>query len=93
MKAGKATDFYDQVREVVHYRWDPIGIAAYSEEMGEYDGYIPALCELLEKTVDPQQVFDFLWAMETESMGLDGDLKATQEFSSWLYQLARKCHE
>jgi len=93
MEISKTTDFYDQVREAVHYRWDPIGVAAYSEEMGEYDGYIPGLCELLEKAIEPQQVFDFLWIMETESMGLEGDKKATQEFSFWLYQLARKYHE
>jgi len=89
MEAGKAESFYDQVREAVHYRWDPIGVAAYSDEMGEYDGYIPALCELLEKVVDRQQIFEYLWIMETESMGLEGDRQATEDFSAWLYQLVK----
>lgn len=89
MEVSKKTDFYDQVREAVHYRWDPIGVASYSDEMGEYDGYIPVLCKLLEKVVDHQQVFEYLWTMETDSMGLDGDRKATEEFSSWLFQLVK----
>jgi len=89
MGSIKTTSVYDQVREAVHYRWDPIGVAAYSDEMGEYDGYIPALCELLEQPVELQKIFDYLWTMETNSMGLDGDKKATEEFSYWLYELVK----
>lgn len=87
MEAGKAENFFDRVREAVHYRWDPIGVAAYSDEMGEYDGYIAPLCDFLKKAVDRHQIFEYLWAMETESMGLEGDRSATEEFSSWLYKL------
>ena len=80
-------DFYNFVREAVHNEWDPIGVYSYSEEMGEYDGYLPNLCKLLEEDGSEEQVFDFLWTVETGSMGLSGDAKATREFSKWLFNL------
>ena len=79
--------FYNEVRNAVHRRWDPIGVAVYSNEMGEYDSYIPALCEILNKGAGRQRIFEHLWIMETDSMGMDGDREATEEFASWLYQL------
>lgn len=88
MDASQKQVFYNQVREAVHHKWDPIGVTAYSDEMGEYDSYIPALCNLLEKTVNQEQVFEYLWAMETDSMGMEGDRKATTDFSIWIHRLA-----
>lgn len=87
MKVNQKQRFYDQVREAVHYRWDPIGVATYSDEMGEYDGYVSAICELLEKSTNQEQIFEYLWVIETDSMKLEGDRKATKEFSFWLYKL------
>lgn len=88
MGAGEAKALYDRVREAVHRRWDPIGVAAYSEEMGEYDSYIPALCRLLENHASSEQIFKYLWTMETESIGLSGNRPSTEAFSIWLYNLA-----
>ena len=36
-------NLYHRVRQAVHKEWDPIGVSAFTDEMGEYDGYIPAL--------------------------------------------------
>ncbi len=79
--------FYNLVREVVHNKWDPIGVSAYSEEMGEYDGYLPNLCQLLKDGGSEEQVFNYLWTAETDSMGLSGDEQATREFSRQLINL------
>lgn len=87
MASNTDLDFYNLVREAVHKRWDPIGVCSYSEEMGEYDGYLPNLCKLLEEGGSEELVFNFLWTVETESMGLSGDEKATREFSKWLFNL------
>lgn len=80
-------DFYILVREAVHKKWDPIGVCAYSEEMGEYDGYLPNLCKLLKDGGSEEQIFNFLWTAETDSMGLSGDEPATRAFSRWLVSL------
>ena len=87
MSFNDPINLYYQVREAVHHRWDPIGVAAYSDELGEYDNYIPELCRLLKDGVSRQQIFDYLWVVETDSIGLNGNRQATEEFSFWLYQL------
>lgn len=89
---SKEKSFYDEVREAVHYQWDPIGVAAYSDEMGEYDGYILNICEFLNGDVDEKEIFNYLWCIETESIGMTGDFNRTSQFASWLYglKMARK---
>lgn len=82
-----SSKLYNAVSEVTHRQWDPIGVCAYSNEMGEYDKYIPKLCELLLKDASEDEIFEFLWIVETESMGLSGDKNATREFSKKLIEL------
>lgn len=89
MKINMNASLYARIREAVHKRWDPIGVADYSNEMGEYDGYVYNLFELLEKQPSRDQIFNFLWEAETESMGLSGDRKSTEDFADWLYELIR----
>jgi len=79
--------FYNLIREAVHKQWDPIGIRSELEEMGEYDGYIPALFKLLKSDSSEEQVFNYLWVVETGSMGLNGNEEATREFTKWLISL------
>jgi hypothetical protein len=81
---------YSQVREAINKSWDPIGISAYYQEIDEYDSYVPSLCELLSKGATYEQIFDYLWIVETESIGLKGDKKATEDFAHWLIDLTSK---
>lgn len=79
---------YNQLREAIHYKWDPIGVMDYSSEMGEYDSYIPALYDLLKKGATQKEIFDYLWAVETDSIGLEGDREITEKFSVWLFDFS-----
>ncbi len=81
------SDLYDTVRRAVHSDWDPIGISNLIDQMGEYDSYVPGLCDLLDKNASEKEVFDYLWTVETESLGLQGNRKATEHFASWLCSL------
>lgn len=78
-------NLYHRVRQAVHKEWDPIGVSAFTDEMGEYDGYIPALCRLLEEKPSLDQIVAYLWEMKTESIGLSGDLDSTEEFAKILH--------
>lgn len=80
-------DYYDILREAIHKKWDPVGIYFYSQEMGEYDGYLPNLYELLKNGGTEEDVFNFLWIIETESLGLEGDENATRQFSKLLIDI------
>jgi len=78
---------HDIVRRAVHSDWDPIGVADLTDQMGEYDAYIPGLCELLCRHASEKEVFDYLWTVETESIGLQGNREATERFAAWLCNL------
>lgn len=82
------SDLYESVRRAVHADWDPIGVAELAREMGEYDSYVPRLCELLSKQASEKEVLEYLWAVETESFGLEGDRQATERFAKRLCDLA-----
>ena len=75
------------IRLAVHRRWDPIGVSSFTDELGEYDSYIPGLIRLLQTRPDEQKVFDYLWTLETVSMGLNGDRESTRQFAKWLCDL------
>ena len=91
MKSNIDLAFYNLLREVVHKNWDPIGVYSYSGEMGEYDGYLPNLYKLLKDGSSEGEVFNFLWSIETDAMGLSGDEHTTREFSKLLIKLKIKC--
>jgi hypothetical protein len=82
------SNFYQTVRTALHTDWDPIGVAEYSNERGEYDSYVPALCELLGKRASEEEVLEYLWTVETESIGLEGNREATERFAKWLCSLS-----
>ena len=88
MSSANNNSLHDKVREGLHYQWDPIGIAAYSNEMGEYDSYVPGLCKLITEGASQTQILEYLWTAETVAMGLEGDREATEKFSKWLFCLA-----
>ena len=37
-----------------------------------------------------QQIFDYLWTIETVSMGMEGDKEKTKKFAIWLSELYKK---
>lgn len=78
------TDLRSKIREAFLTKWDPIGIGKMPEASNEYDGYIPAMCQLLEGGATHDEVFEFLWTIETETIGLSGNRQATEEFADWL---------
>jgi hypothetical protein len=78
------SDLYESVRRAVHTDWDPIGVAELCDEMGEYDSYVPGLCELLCERASEKEVFEYLWTVETESLGSEGNRQATERFAKRL---------
>ncbi|GFM77209.1 hypothetical protein PSCICO_25350 [Pseudomonas cichorii] len=87
MNTSIQSALYDQVRVAIHKQWDPIGVSVYSDEMGEYDGYIPELCKLIENKADREVVIEYLWSVETIAMGLSGDRPHTEKFADQLLSL------
>lgn len=73
---------YQFIRNEIHKNWDPIGIWGLAQEMGEYDSYVQPLLNLLEEDATIEEVFEYLWKVETNFIGLNGDRVGTEEFAT-----------
>jgi hypothetical protein len=80
----KAQRYHNTIRDAIMSEWDPIGIASIAEASDEYDSYIPQIYKMLIERASTQQIFDYLWWLETEHMGLSGDRQATLAFAGRL---------
>jgi len=72
-------EFYQRTDEVMHYIWDPIGIAGIPQARDEYDSYLPQVFAMLIERRDEGEIALHLIGNEEERMCLTSDqVKATQ---------------
>jgi hypothetical protein len=60
------------VGEVLHYIWDPIGVAGSPHARDEYDGYVDTVCSLLWDGAQAGVLAEHLERAASEGMGLTG---------------------
>lgn len=77
-----------EIQKILLKEWDPIGIQDIPQAQDEYDSYIPDVYELILSNRTEKEVFDYLWGIETERMGLSGDKKHTQTIAHKLFKLS-----
>jgi hypothetical protein len=75
------------VKRILLEEWDPIGVADVPEAQDEYDAYVPGVHRLLIHRASARDVFDYLWQIETEHMGLCGNRLHTQNIARSLVDL------
>ena len=76
------------INEWMHYRWDPAGLEFVDgDELDEYSPYVEGLYVLLNRGSGVSNVFDYLWEIETISMGLDGDYERTENLAHALVDM------
>ncbi|MEO8376546.1 MAG: hypothetical protein ABI579_02660 [Candidatus Sumerlaeota bacterium] len=80
--------YNDVVKKILIDEWDPIGVNQHPEAQDEYDSYAPGLSKYLLN--DPQwiEIFNYLWEIETERMGLQGHRQHTEEIAKRLLMIA-----
>ena len=66
-------ELYRRCDEILHYVWDPIGVADVPEARDEYFDYLPRLLRNLLDGDDEDGVAAYLINVETESMGLESN--------------------
>lgn len=67
--AEQARKVQDTIREILLREWDPIGVSEIREAQDEYDAYVADVYRLLSRRASMNEVFDYLWWLETEHMG------------------------
>lgn len=67
--------------------WDPLYLNGSSDAKIEYQPYFIKIYDLLSGSKSKKALFDYLWWLETEHMGLKGNKKKTEEFTERLFYL------
>jgi hypothetical protein len=66
----KELELYKRCDEVLHYVWDPIGVAGVPQARDEYDSYLPQVFRMVVDGVSRERIVDHLVNVESEYMGL-----------------------
>jgi hypothetical protein len=92
-RLSRAKQYHGAIKTALLREWDPIGVSQIPEAQDEYDSYVPAIYKLLITRRPQQEVYDYLWWLETEHMGLRGDRQATEQFSDRLLRIPQEIAE
>jgi hypothetical protein len=82
--------YYEAVRVALLQEWDPIGVKHLFEASDEYDCCVSGVVRLLIDRKSENEIFDSLWHLETDHMGLHGDRPATSRFAKRLMEIQQK---
>jgi hypothetical protein len=78
------------VRKVLLNEWDPIGVAMLGPSAeDEYDDYVPGVAALVARRAPQEIIFEYLWKIETENMGLPGNRRKTEFIAKPLVQMEK----
>ena len=61
----------ENIRQILLYEWDPIGVKEIPEARDEYDSYVSGVYRLLTSNISAQQIAEHLAKVESEQMGLN----------------------
>ena len=74
-------ELYQKIDEILWNDWDPIGIAGAAEARDEYYSYLPKVFRLALENATANQIAEYLFSIETERMGLSGNMKHCAEIA------------
>ena len=63
-------ELYQRTDEVMHFVWDPIGVAGIPQARDEYDAYLPRVFSMLLEQRAEDEIAAYLVDVEGRRMGL-----------------------
>lgn len=75
---------YRQTDEILHYMWDPVGVAGVAQARDEYHSYLPKIFQLLLNKKSKEEIAAYLNDIEENRMGLTSNKSATLEIAEIL---------
>jgi hypothetical protein len=88
MNGKTERDLSETVRRILWEDWDPIGVRHIPAAAGEYDAYVSKVCRLIEAHATETMILEYLWAVETERMALDGNRARTALVAAKLHRIS-----
>ena len=80
---------YRQLDEVLHYMWDPIGVAGIAQARDEYYSYLPQVFQLVQGNKSKEEIAKYLVDIEENQMGLSPNKKAAFEIAEVLLNIRK----
>lgn len=77
-------ELYRRVDEVLHYIWDPIGVAGAPMARDEYDSYLPQIFSMLRSGAVEAELANHLAQISIDRMGLPQNPKRDMDAASVL---------
>jgi hypothetical protein len=68
--APRETELYKRCDEVLHYIWDPIGVAGAPGARDEYESYLPQVFARVRDEADPEEIVKYLVSIGEQNMGM-----------------------
>jgi hypothetical protein len=79
-------ELYQRTDEVLHYVWDPIGVAKVPMARDEYHGYIPQVFGLLKENASAEKIAAYLESIAVERMEFNANLPQATEVAELLLE-------
>jgi hypothetical protein len=94
--SSRDRELFQRCGEVLHYIWDPIGVAGIPQARDEYDSYVPQVVGRVRSSATPEEIASHLNRIEVDQMGLranpEGALKTAElllEWRKWIWETVR----
>jgi hypothetical protein len=91
----REAELYKRCDEILHYLWDPIGVAGAPGARDEYDSYLPQVFARVRDNTDAGALVEYLTQIEERSMGLPANPERAQatvarllEWREWIWEHA-----
>ena len=84
---NRARIFHKAIQRALLNEWDTIGVKEIAEAHDEYDSYVTTIYKMLISRKQHHEIFNYLWWLEKEHMGLIGDRQATEKFAARLMRI------
>jgi hypothetical protein len=96
----RETELYRRCEEILHYIWDPIGVAGVPAARKEYHSYVPQVFALVRDRAEPKTIENYLAGIEERQMGqkanFERDLavvKILLEWREWIWENVQHVEE
>ena len=83
---GREAELYKRCDEVLHYIWDPIGVAGSASARDEYYSYLPHLFALVRDGEDAKEIANYLIETQMQRMGLRANKERALEVAEILLE-------
>ncbi len=83
-RLNRVKRYNNAIRRILLKEWDPIGVKDVPQAQNEYDSYTPQICKMLINHESSENIFQYLWKIETDYMGLSGNQNHTRSIAKKL---------